>query len=121
MTTHAIVRYSAASESSRCGDFGSKVTPTCHYPGLGVLHADTDARDSLACDLMEPIRPHVDAFVLNWLARQPFRREWFFEQRNGNCRLMAVFSERLSQTASTWAQAVAPVAERVVKTLWSTT
>jgi len=38
-------------------------------PGLGVLHADTDARDSLACDLMEPIRPHVDAFVLNWLTR----------------------------------------------------
>jgi hypothetical protein len=89
-------------------------------PGFGVLHADTDARDSLACDLMEPIRPHVDAFVLNWLARQPFRREWFFEQRNGNCRLMGAFAERLSQTAATWAQAVAPIAEGVVKTLWST-
>jgi CRISPR-associated endonuclease Cas1 len=30
-------------------------------PGIGVLHVDTDARDSLACDLMEPARPHVDA------------------------------------------------------------
>lgn len=29
-------------------------------PGLGVLHVDTKARDSLACDLMEPARPHVD-------------------------------------------------------------
>ena len=24
------------------------------HPGLGVLHVDTPARDSLACDLMEP-------------------------------------------------------------------
>jgi CRISPR-associated protein Cas1 len=89
-------------------------------PGLGVLHADTDTRDSLACDLMEPIRPHVDAFLLNWLARQPFRREWFFEQRTGNCRLMATFAEQLAKTTSLWAHAVAPVAERVVKALWST-
>jgi len=26
-------------------------------PGLGVLHVDTQARDSLACDLMEAARP----------------------------------------------------------------
>jgi hypothetical protein len=89
-------------------------------PGLGVYHADMNARDSLACDLMEPIRPRVDAFVLDWLMRQPFRREWFFEQRNGNCRLMGSFAQRLSQTAPTWAQALAPIAEGVVKALWST-
>jgi CRISPR-associated endonuclease Cas1 len=68
-------------------------------PGLGVMHADTKARDSLACDLMEPIRPRVDAFVLDWLTRQPLRRTWFFEGRNGNCRLMGSFAERLSEVA----------------------
>src|SRR5205807_1440788 len=26
-------------------------------PGLGFFHTDTPARDSLACDVMEPIRP----------------------------------------------------------------
>jgi CRISPR-associated endonuclease Cas1 len=31
-------------------------------PGLGVLHVDTSARDSLACDLMEPVRSQVDAY-----------------------------------------------------------
>src|SRR5207244_10646975 len=36
-------------------------------PGIGVLHVDTDARDSLACDLMEPARPHVDAHLLKWI------------------------------------------------------
>ena len=57
--------------------------------------------------------------VLNWLTHQPLRREWFFEQRSGNCRLMGPFAERLSHTASTWAQAVAPIAEQVVKALWT--
>ena len=58
-------------------------------PGIGFLHVDTDARDSLACDLMESCRAHVDAFLLEWIMSQPLRREWFFEQRDGSCRLMA--------------------------------
>jgi CRISPR-associated protein Cas1 len=46
-------------------------------PGMGLMHVDTDARDSLACDLMEPTRPLVDAYVLDWITREPIRREWF--------------------------------------------
>src|SRR5579859_1719427 len=89
-------------------------------PGLGVLHVDTPARDSLACDIMEPVRSAVDAYVLDWITRQPLRREWFFEQRDGNCRLMGPFAIRLSETASTWRRAVAPAAEWVAKQFWST-
>src|SRR5439155_12949999 len=90
-------------------------------PGLGVLHVDTPARDSLACDLMEAIRPRVDAYVLNWILSQPLRREWFFEQRDGNCRLMASFAIRLTETVGMWARAIGPVAEWVARQLWSTT
>jgi hypothetical protein len=90
-------------------------------PGLGFLHVDTPARDSLACDLMEPVRPqHVDAFVLDWITRSPLKREWFFEQRNGNCRLMGEFTATLSETAPMWRHAVAPIAEWVARELWST-
>jgi CRISPR-associated endonuclease Cas1 len=87
---------------------------------MGLLHADTDARHSLACDLMEPIRPQVDAYVLDWLTREPVPREWFFEQRDGSCRLMNPFATRLAETAPTWARAVAPIAERVAQMLWDT-
>ncbi len=90
-------------------------------PGLGLLHADTKARDSLACDLMEPVRPQVDAYVLQWLTREFLRREWFFERRDGICRLMGSFAERLAETGPTWARAIAPVAERVAKALWTGT
>jgi CRISPR-associated endonuclease Cas1 len=89
-------------------------------PGIGVLHVDTDARDSLACDLMEPARPHVDAYLLKWITEGPLRREWFFEQRDGSCRLMGSFAKRLSESLSTWSRVVAPIAEWTSRMLWST-
>jgi CRISPR-associated protein Cas1 len=85
--------------------------------GLGVLHTDTPNRDSLACDIMEAIRPSVDAWLLNWIMKEPFRRSDFFEKPNGNCRLMGPFAAKLSQTAESWRHAVAPVAEWVARTL----
>jgi CRISPR-associated endonuclease Cas1 len=88
-------------------------------PGLGVLHVDAGNRDSLALDLLEPVRPQVDCYLLDWITRQPPRREWFFEQRDGNCRLMGSFTAQLSETAPTWGRAVAPIAEWVAQALWS--
>jgi len=89
-------------------------------PGIGIMHVDSLSRDSLACDLMEAVRPQVDSYLLDWITREPLRREWFFEQRDGNCRLMGSFAVGLSQTAPTWGRAVAPLAEWVSRTLWST-
>jgi len=89
-------------------------------PGIGMLHNDTRNRDSLSCDLMEPVRPQVNAFLLDWLRRENLRREWFFEERDGNCRLMGSFAVRLSQTAQMWRNEVAPFAEWISKALWST-
>jgi len=88
-------------------------------PGLGVIHVDTPNRDSLACDLMEPVRPLVDSFLLDWITHELVKREWFFEQRDGNCRLMGPFAARLSETAPTWGRAVAPWAEYVARSFWS--
>ena len=88
-------------------------------PGLGFLHFDIAARDSLACDLMEAVRPHVDAYLLDWITRDPLKREWFSERPDGNCRLAASFAARLSETAPLWGRAVAPVAEWLAQTLWS--
>jgi hypothetical protein len=68
---------------------------------------------------MEVVRPQVDGFLLDWITREPLKREWFFEQRDGNCRLMASLAVRLSETAPTWGRAVAPIAEWVAGTLWS--
>jgi CRISPR-associated endonuclease Cas1 len=89
-------------------------------PGLGVLHVDTTARDSLACDIMEPIRAQVDWYVLDLITREYLSRSWFVEERDGNCRLSAEFVSRLAQTAPMWSRAVAPVAEWVAREFWKT-
>jgi CRISPR-associated endonuclease Cas1 len=88
-------------------------------PGIGVLHKDTRTRDSLASDLMEPARSHVDAYLLNLLAKEPIRRQWFHEERDGNCRLMSSFATRLSETCTIWRRAVAPFAEGIARAFYS--
>jgi CRISPR-associated endonuclease Cas1 len=89
-------------------------------PGLGVLHVDTSARDSLACDLMEASRFQVDAYLLDLITRQPLLRQWFAERSDGNCRLVSSFAARLSETAPIWGRAVAPITEWVARVFWST-
>jgi CRISPR-associated endonuclease Cas1 len=91
-------------------------------PGLGLgLHTDTPNRDSLALDVLEPVRPEVEKWVLHWITREPLRRSDFFETTTGNCRLMSHFCAKLSETAPTWRRLVAPWAEYVARTLWAST
>jgi len=90
-------------------------------PGIGMLHVDTPNRDSLACDIMEAVRPSVDAWLLDWITREHFRRSDFFEERNGNCRLLRTLTAKLSETMSVWGKLVAPWAEYVAHTLGTTT
>ena len=89
-------------------------------PGLGVLHVDTTARDSLALDILEPIRAQIDSYVLDLITREYLSRSWFIEERDGTCRLTAEFVPRLAQTAPMWSRAVAPVAEWVAREFWKT-
>ncbi len=80
-------------------------------PALGFLHADLKARDSLALDLMEPVRPAVDAMVLDLARNQIFSREDFFETRQGVCRVLSPLATVLAATGPGWARDVAPLAE----------
>jgi len=82
-------------------------------PGLGVLHLDAVGRDSLALDVIEPLRPQVDRFVLDLVAERPFRKVDFVERSDGHVRLAAPLTHELAATLATWRKAVAPVAERV--------
>jgi CRISPR-associated endonuclease Cas1 len=82
-------------------------------PMVGLLHSDTPARDSLAFDLMEPLRPAVDNYLLDLLERRTFVKEDFFEKLDGHCRLMPPLSKELASSLSQWARLVLPVAQKV--------
>ncbi len=82
-------------------------------PGLGILHLDTTRRDSMALDLMEPVRPVVERWLLDLLTRRHFRRPDFLEGPDGEVRLGMTLRQELAGTMPTWARAVAPHAEDV--------
>jgi CRISPR-associated endonuclease Cas1 len=86
-------------------------------PGIGVMHADLKARDSLVCDLMEAVRPKVDEYMLSFLESCAFKKNDFFETCEGVCRLMPPISLDLVQTGPRWSMELGPVAEFVAKSL----
>jgi CRISPR/Cas system-associated endonuclease Cas1 len=53
-------------------------------------------RASFAPDLIEPVRPEVDGFVLDLLARRTFRKGEFTETADGHCRLLAPLTHELA-------------------------
>lgn len=55
-------------------------------PLVGVLHEPAPGRASLACDLVEPLRPHVDRFVQKLFAEAVLRPAHFTTGDDG-CRL----------------------------------
>ena len=86
-------------------------------PGLGVMHADQPHRDSLAADLMEPIRPMVDAYAFELLATRPFMARDFHETRTGVCRVTAPLTHELAETIPHWGKLVGKVAEDLAHAL----
>lgn len=86
-------------------------------PGLGVLHADQLNRASLSADMMEPIRPLVDRYVLRLLAQRVFAAADFYETRQGVCRVTPPLARELALTAPEWGRAVGEVAEDVARLL----
>ena len=53
---------------------------------LGVYHQPAHGRHSLACDLMEPLRPHIEAWVVQRFRSGDFDRRQF-SQSAGGCQL----------------------------------
>lgn len=86
-------------------------------PGLGIYHATKRWRDSFVFDLMEPVRPLVDDYVLDLIEERTFEKSEFFENRRGVVRVMPPLAEELSATASKWREAVAPRVEQVTQEL----
>lgn len=88
-------------------------------PGLGLLHADAAGRDSLALDILEPIRPRIEEYVLDLLGRRIFKRSDFAEGPDGSCRITAPLTHLLTATITRWGEEVAPWAEFVSRTIGS--
>jgi CRISPR-associated endonuclease Cas1 len=86
-------------------------------PTLGVVHADLRSRDAFCLDLMEAVRPAVDAYVLSLIRSRVFRADDFYETRRGGCRILPPLTHALAETTIEWAHHLAPVAEHAARVL----
>ncbi len=82
-------------------------------PEMGLFHSLKRFRSSFAHDVMEPVRPAVDAYVLELLKTRVFSIRDFVETREGSCRLTPDFARVLANTSPLWAARVAPVVRQV--------
>ncbi len=56
-------------------------------PAIGYLHASSPGRVALVYDLMEPLRPHVDLLMLEFVCSHTFTSSDFTLGADGVCRL----------------------------------
>jgi CRISPR-associated endonuclease Cas1 len=85
-------------------------------PGLGWAHKDVPYRDSAVLDILEPIRPQVDTYVVQTLRERTFSRREFTELPTGQVRLATSLARLLTlSTLAEWESAAAPLAEAVAR------
>jgi CRISPR-associated endonuclease Cas1 len=85
--------------------------------GVPVLHSLARARDSLALDALEVVRPLVESWVLDLLESSVFSAGDFHEDRRGSVRVLAPLSHRLAETGPLWAARLGPVVEGITAAL----
>jgi len=77
------------------------------------LHTDQEYRRSFASDVVEPVRPDVDRWLLDIIATRSFTAKDFVETRDGQCRLLPSITGLLAETLPLWRRVVAPIVEHI--------
>lgn len=81
----------------------------CHIAGLdpliGFFHQPLAGRESLACDLVEPLRPRLDGWVVE-LFRERTLRHAHFTTTNGACLLGKAGRQHFYEGYDRWARPV---------------
>jgi hypothetical protein len=90
-------------------------------PGLGLVHTDQPARDSLALDALEPVRPSIERSVLDLVDAQVFRKADFYETRRGVFRVGTDLARPIAETLPLWRRELAPIVEEVAVAIGSST
>ncbi len=83
-------------------------------PEVGLLHAERRARASFAHDLIEPVRPEVDRFLLGMLESHTFSVRDFIQARDGHCRLATDLARMLANAGPRWAPRLATLLQSVI-------
>jgi CRISPR-associated endonuclease Cas1 len=94
------------------------------HPALGFMHADRQARDSLALDILETVRPEIDVYVLGLLGIGSESRKFTYRDFSepydyppGTCRINAPLTHQIAEQSWTWRKTASESATEVVNIL----
>jgi hypothetical protein len=82
---------------------------------------DLDRRSSLALDVIEAVRPHVDCWLLAYLAASAFANRDFTEVTDGEVRLTHPLNSQLAHIAALWRKVCEPVANWLARSFGGST
>lgn len=86
-------------------------------PEIGLLHAERRSRNSFALDVLEPLRPEVDSFLLDLVTTRTLSAAHFVEMRDGHCRLTPDLARSLAMTGPRWTRRLEELLAFVGKTI----
>jgi CRISPR/Cas system-associated endonuclease Cas1 len=79
----------------------------------GIFHAKHHYRDWFVYDVMEAVRPDVDAWLLDFVQNHKFTAKDFYEKRDGGIRLTLKITPVLAETVSLRSKMIESVIEQV--------
>ncbi|MGH8398503.1 MAG: CRISPR-associated endonuclease Cas1 [Gammaproteobacteria bacterium] len=88
-------------------------------PAIGYLHY-RDGRDSLALDLLEVLRPVIDAYVIDLIRSREWSHRLFAEPYGfvpGTCRLVAPLTHTIAEASYAWREPAVDMAKTVLSIL----
>jgi hypothetical protein len=85
-------------------------------PAMGIAHVDRTGRDSFALDLLEVMRPRVDAIILGVMAERLIKAN-FWEDKEGIVRVSAPLTHRIISEVHAERYAIAQALFTVIKHL----
>lgn len=92
-------------------------------PRLGLYHRLVSGRQALACDLLEPVRPVVEAWVMSLFQQRVLDRRHFSTVKQSGCLLgkkgRLVFYEHLDAPQRQWRKRLAGYARILARTVES--
>lgn len=86
-------------------------------PGMALLHSDLKSRDSFVFDVIEPLRPLMDGYLLELLRKRVFTSRDFHETRQGIVRIMPDLVTVFAEFGPEISKLVRPVVEQVARRL----
>jgi CRISPR-associated protein Cas1 len=86
-------------------------------PGIGIMHGTKHNRFPLIYDLMEPLRPNVDAAILRFVLGHEFSPGDFSINNWGGCRLNPQMAKQVLSQCTTLSN-VSPLLQHVIANIW---